>query len=50
MQRVHYSAIVLLGGMLASTAVCAQGVSNIQKPEKAAAVKTFRATVLWPVQ
>ncbi len=35
MQRVHYSAIVLLGGMLASTAVCAQGVSNIQKPEKA---------------
>jgi predicted transglutaminase-like cysteine proteinase len=35
MQRVHYSAIVLIGGMLASTAVCAQGVSNIQKPEKA---------------
>ena len=35
MQRVHYSALILIGGMLASTAVCAQGVSNIQKPEKA---------------
>ena len=35
MQRVHYSAIVLIGGMLASTAVCAQGVSNIEKPDKA---------------
>ena len=35
MQRVHVSAIVLIGSMLASTAVSAQGVSNIQKPEKA---------------
>ncbi|MEI9902068.1 MAG: transglutaminase-like cysteine peptidase [Hyphomicrobium sp.] len=35
MQRVHVSAVVLIGSMLASTAVCAQGVSNIQKPEKA---------------
>ena len=35
MQRVHYSAIVLIGGMLASTAVYAQGVSNIEKPDKA---------------
>ena len=34
MQRVHYSAIVLIGGMLASTAVYAQGVSNIEKPDK----------------
>jgi predicted transglutaminase-like cysteine proteinase len=35
MQRVHLSAIVVIGGMLASTAAGAQGVSNIQKPEKA---------------
>jgi predicted transglutaminase-like cysteine proteinase len=34
MQRVHYSALILIAGMLASTAVCAQGVSNIQKPDK----------------
>ena len=34
MQRVHLSAIVLIGGMLASTAVGAQGVSNIQKQDK----------------
>lgn len=33
MQRVHLSAIVLVGSMLASSAVCAQGVSNIQKPD-----------------
>jgi predicted transglutaminase-like cysteine proteinase len=33
MQRVHLSAIVLVGSMLASWAVCAQGVSNIQKPD-----------------
>jgi predicted transglutaminase-like cysteine proteinase len=32
MQRVHLSAIVLVGSMLASSAICAQGVSNIQKP------------------
>jgi predicted transglutaminase-like cysteine proteinase len=35
MQRVHVSAIVLIGGMLASTAAFAQGVSNIQKLDKA---------------
>jgi predicted transglutaminase-like cysteine proteinase len=35
MQRVHLSAIVVIGGMLASTAAGAQGVSNIQKPAKA---------------
>ncbi|MFA5901370.1 MAG: transglutaminase-like cysteine peptidase [Hyphomicrobium sp.] len=34
MQRVHVSAMVLIGGMLASTAVCAQGVSNIQPSEQ----------------
>ena len=34
MQRVHYSALIVIAGMLASTAVCAQGVSNIQKPDK----------------
>lgn len=33
MQRVHLSAIVLVGSMLASSAVCAQSVSNIQKPD-----------------
>jgi predicted transglutaminase-like cysteine proteinase len=33
MQRVHLSAIVLVGSMLASSAVCAQGVSNIEKPD-----------------
>ncbi|WP_244536229.1 transglutaminase-like cysteine peptidase [Hyphomicrobium sp. NDB2Meth4] len=36
MQRVHVSAIVLIGSMLATTAVCAQGVSNIQKPDQEA--------------
>ncbi len=35
MQRVHVSAIVLVGSILFSTAAFAQGVSNIQKPEKA---------------
>jgi predicted transglutaminase-like cysteine proteinase len=35
MQRVQLSAIVLIGSMLAATSVCAQGVSNIQKPDKA---------------
>jgi predicted transglutaminase-like cysteine proteinase len=35
MQRVNVSAIVLLGSVIASTAVCAQGVSNIQKSEPA---------------
>jgi predicted transglutaminase-like cysteine proteinase len=35
MQRVHFNAIVLIG-MLASSAAYAQGVSNIQKPEKTA--------------
>lgn len=35
MQRVHVSAIVLIGSVLASTTVCAQGVSNIQKSEPA---------------
>jgi predicted transglutaminase-like cysteine proteinase len=35
MQRVHVSAIVLIGSMLATTAVCAQGVSNIQKSDPA---------------
>jgi len=35
MQRVHLSAFVLIGTLLASTAAGAQGVSNIQKPEKA---------------
>jgi predicted transglutaminase-like cysteine proteinase len=35
MQRVHYSALILIAGMLAATPVCAQGVSNIQKPDKA---------------
>ncbi|MFN3624896.1 MAG: transglutaminase-like cysteine peptidase [Hyphomicrobium sp.] len=35
MQRVHVSAIVLIGSMFAATAACAQGVSNIQKPDKA---------------
>ena len=39
MQRVHYSALSLIAGMLASTAVCAQGVSNIQKPDKADGAK-----------
>jgi predicted transglutaminase-like cysteine proteinase len=34
MQRVHVSAaIVLIGGLLASSAALAQSVSNIQKPE-----------------
>lgn len=33
MQRVHLSAIVLVGSMLASSAVCAQSVSNIQMPD-----------------
>jgi len=36
MQRVHLSAFVLIATLLASTAAGAQGVSNIQKPEKAA--------------
>jgi len=35
MQRVHYNALILIAGMLASTSVCAQGVSTIQKPDKA---------------
>ncbi|MCZ7593542.1 transglutaminase-like cysteine peptidase [Hyphomicrobium sp.] len=35
MQRVHLGAIVLIGGMLASSAAWAQGVSNIQRPDKA---------------
>jgi predicted transglutaminase-like cysteine proteinase len=33
MQRVHVSAIAVLGTMLASSAAYAQGVSNIQKPD-----------------
>lgn len=43
MQRVHFSAFVLIGGMLASTAAYAQGVSNIQKPEKADSTKASGA-------
>lgn len=35
MQRVHVNAIVLIGSMLASTAVWAQGVSNIQRSDQA---------------
>lgn len=35
MQRVHVSATVLIASMLATTAVCAQGVSNIQKSDPA---------------
>ena len=36
--RVNVSAIILVGSVIASTAVSAQGVSNIQKPDKAEAV------------
>ena len=35
--RVNVSAIILVGSVIASTAVSAQGVSNIQKPDKAEA-------------
>lgn len=35
MKRVHVSAMVLIGSMLAATAVCAQGVSNIQPSDQA---------------
>jgi len=34
MQRVHLSAIVLIGGMLFSSAASAQGVSAIERPDK----------------
>jgi len=46
MQRVNVSAFVLIGGMLASTAVCAQGVSNIQKPDQADGVETRGAAFM----
>jgi predicted transglutaminase-like cysteine proteinase len=38
--RVHVSAIVLVGSMIASNAVSAQGVSNIEKPDKPQAAST----------
>jgi predicted transglutaminase-like cysteine proteinase len=38
--RVNVSAIIFVGSMIASTAVSAQGVSNIQKPDKAEATST----------
>ena len=38
--RVNVSAIILVGSVIASTAVSAQGVSNIQKPDKAEAPST----------
>ena len=46
MQRVHVSAIVLMGSMFASTAVCAQGVSNIQKPDKSDAAAPRGSAVM----
>ena len=46
MQRVHSSAIVVIGGMLASTAGGAQGVSNIQKPEKADGTTSRGSTIV----
>jgi predicted transglutaminase-like cysteine proteinase len=46
MQRVHVSAIVLMGSMFASTAVCAQGVSNIQKPDKSDAAAARGSAVM----
>ncbi len=46
MQRVNVSAIVLMGSMFASTAVCAQGVSNIQKPDKADAAAARGSAVM----
>ena len=38
--RVKVSAIILVGSMIASTAVSAQGVSNIEKPDKAEATNS----------
>src|SRR5262245_14073936 len=38
MQRVHLSAIILLGGIFATTAAGAQGVSNTQRSGKADAL------------
>jgi predicted transglutaminase-like cysteine proteinase len=38
--RVNVNAIILVGSMIASTAVSAQGVSNIQKPDKAEATSS----------
>jgi predicted transglutaminase-like cysteine proteinase len=46
MQRVHLSAIVVIGGMLATTAAGAQGVSNIQKPEKADGIASRGSTFM----
>ena len=42
--RVHVNAIILVGSLIASTAVSAQGVSNIQKPDKAEAATTARTS------
>jgi len=42
--RVHVNAIILVGSLIASTAVSAQGVSNIQKPDKAEAGTTARTS------
>ena len=42
--RVDVSAIILVGSLIASTAVSAQGVSNIQKPGKAEAATAARTS------
>jgi len=53
MQRVKLSAVVLIGGLFATTAVCAQSVSNIQKSapaEKAASRGTQFMRIFGPAQ